>query len=45
MANKVKKIDRVDNWVQQNYWRYQAYTKIPLLIFCIVVVVLHEIYK
>jgi len=33
----MNRIQRIDNWVMNNFWKYHAITKIPLIIIVAIV--------
>ena len=33
----MNKIQTIDNWVHNNFWKYHAITKIPLIIMVVIV--------
>jgi len=33
----MNRIQRIDNWVHNNFWKYQTITKIPLVVMVAVV--------
>jgi len=36
----MNKLEKTHNWVHQNFWKYQAITKIPLVIISIIIICL-----
>ena len=36
------RIQRIDNWVMNNFWKYHALTKLPLIVMVLMIVLLVE---